>query len=90
MLHEFLSSNRDELIRRCRSKVSKRDSPPVTALELEYGVPLFLDQLVETLRCEQDAPPGAEARWDSCRLDRDGGCDRKQPYRSLAWQGAAR
>ena len=59
MLHEFLSSNRDELIRRCRSKVSKRDSPPVTALELEYGVPLFLDQLVETLRCEQDAPPPA-------------------------------
>ena len=54
MLHEFLSSHRDELIRRCRSKVSKRDSPPVTALELEYGVPLFLDQLVETLRCEQE------------------------------------
>lgn len=53
MLHEFLSSNRDELIRRCRSKVSKRDSPPVTERELEYGVPLFLGQLVEALRCEE-------------------------------------
>lgn len=52
MLHEFLTANRQELIRRCRSKVSKRDSPPVTPLELEYGVPLFLDQLVEALRCE--------------------------------------
>ena len=50
MLHEFLSANRDELIRRCRAKVSKRDSPPVTASELEYGVPLFLGQLVEALR----------------------------------------
>ena len=50
MLHEFLSSNRDELIRRCRSKVSKRSSPPVTASELEHGVPLFLGQLVEALR----------------------------------------
>lgn len=50
MLHEFLSSNRDELIRRCRAKVSKRDSPPVTQSELEYGVPLFLGQLVQALR----------------------------------------
>jgi hypothetical protein len=53
MLHEFLSANRDELIRRCRSKVSMRDSPPVSASELEYGVPLFLEQLVEALRCEK-------------------------------------
>ena len=56
MLHEFLSSNRNELIRRCRSKVSKRPSPPVTVRELEYGVPLFLAQLVEALRCEEENP----------------------------------
>jgi hypothetical protein len=53
MLHEFLSSNREELIRRCRSKVSKRASPPATELELEHGVPVFLDQLVEALRRDQ-------------------------------------
>jgi len=55
MLHEFLTANRNELIRRCRSKVSKRDSPPVGPVELEYGVPLFLDQLVEALRTQQHA-----------------------------------
>ena len=55
MLHEFLTANRNELIRRCRSKVSKRDSPPVGPVELEYGVPLFLDQLVEALRSQQHA-----------------------------------
>jgi hypothetical protein len=56
MLHEFLSANRNELIQRCRAKVSQRDSPPVTAVELEHGVPLFLEQLVEALRCEQQSP----------------------------------
>jgi hypothetical protein len=62
MLHEFLTSNRDELIRRCRSKVGKRDAPAVTSSELEYGVPLFLDQLVEALRSEQaSAAPGHSA-----------------------------
>jgi hypothetical protein len=60
MLHEFLSANRDELIRRCRAKVSKRDSPPVTASELEYGVPLFLGQLVEALRYAE--MPGSGGR----------------------------
>jgi hypothetical protein len=59
MLHEFLSSNREELIRRCREKVSKRPSPPVTSLELEHGVPLFLGQLVDALRYEQ-THPGAQ------------------------------
>jgi hypothetical protein len=53
MLHTFLTANRDELIRRCRSKVAQRNSPPVTSSELKYGVPLFLQQLVEALRCEQ-------------------------------------
>ena len=55
MLHEFVSSNRQELISRCRSKVGKRNSPPVSASELEYGVPLFLRQLVAALRIEQDS-----------------------------------
>jgi hypothetical protein len=59
VLHEFLVSNRKELIGRCRSKVSKRDSPLVTPLELEYGVPLFLDQLVEALRLDlANSAPG--------------------------------
>lgn len=56
MLHEFLIQNREELISRCRSKATKRDSPAVTALELEHGVPLFLEQLVEALRCEETKP----------------------------------
>jgi hypothetical protein len=56
MLHEFVTANREELIRRCRSKVSTRASPPVTSTELEHGVPLVLEQLVWALRCEEESP----------------------------------
>ena len=56
MLHEFVSSNRVELIRRCRSKVSERDSPPLDTAGLDHGVPLVLEQLVWALRSEQEKP----------------------------------
>jgi len=67
VLHEFLSENREELIRRCRAKVAKRAAPPVTALELEHGVPLFLEQLVEALRGEQGQPSNPDGVLDSRR-----------------------
>jgi hypothetical protein len=54
MLHEFISSNRDELIKRCRAKVAKRFSR-IPGPE-DHGVPLFLQQLVDTLRHEQADP----------------------------------
>jgi hypothetical protein len=53
MLHEFLTSNRETLIRRCREKVAKRFEPTETAATIDHGVPLFLQQLVDTLRDEQ-------------------------------------
>jgi len=56
MLYEFVTSNRAELVRRCRSKVSERDSPP-NAAALDHGVPLVLEQLVWALRSEQERPP---------------------------------
>jgi hypothetical protein len=49
-LQEFIGVNRDELIRRCRSKVSTRSIPPPTKAEIDHGIPMFLDQLVEELR----------------------------------------
>ena len=52
MLHEFLTSNRDLLIARCRDKVAKRFEPTIAG-SVDHGVPLFLQQLVETLQDEQ-------------------------------------
>ncbi len=57
MLHEFLTANRDDLIDRCRLKVVQRRAPKATDAELEHGVPLFLDQLVKTLRVEKTTDP---------------------------------
>ena len=53
MLHEFLATNRDNLVSRCRAKVAKRPSPPPTAAELTYGIPIFLNQIIKTLRLEE-------------------------------------
>ena len=69
MLHEFVSSNRAELVRRCQSKVSERDSPPRDAPGLDHGVPLVLEQLVWALRSEQErpSPPRGANRRASAR-----------------------
>ena len=57
MLHEFLTSNRADLIERCRLKVAERSAPRVTQAELTHGIPLFLDQLIKTLQVEQTSEP---------------------------------
>jgi len=54
MLHEFLTTNRQILISRCREKVAKRFEPSEAKAAIDHGVPLFLQQLVETLREEQN------------------------------------
>ncbi len=49
-LDNFIDTNRSELIRRCRAKVAVRSDPMPTVAEMNLGVPLFLDQLVEEMR----------------------------------------
>jgi hypothetical protein len=53
MLHEFLTTRRQILIDRCRENVAKRFQPTESAATIDHGVPLFLQQLVETLRKEE-------------------------------------
>src|SRR3982074_304784 len=57
MLHEFVTANRDEIILRCRAKVASRSVPPPTEAEIDHGVPLFLDQLVDALRLGLSSSP---------------------------------
>jgi signal transduction histidine kinase len=57
MMHEFLSNNRDDLITRCRVKVAHRPARDATDEQLQNGIPLFLDQLIQTLRVEQTSEP---------------------------------
>src|SRR5579864_1327360 len=57
VLHEFLTTNRDALVERCRLKVAQRLAPKVTDAELTHGIPRFLDQLIKTLQLEQTSDP---------------------------------
>jgi hypothetical protein len=49
MLEEFISIQRDEIIRRCRAKVAARSTPPATTSEIDHGVPMFLGQVIDAL-----------------------------------------
>ncbi len=49
-MHQFLTNNRDEIIARTRAKVALRDAPRPTAVEVDHGIPFFLDQLIATLQ----------------------------------------
>jgi hypothetical protein len=53
MLHEFLTANRRLLISRCREKSARRFKTSDTVTEIDHGVPLLLQQLVDILRSEQ-------------------------------------
>ena len=55
MLHEFITSNRSELIDRCHEKVAKRFEPSIPPALINNGVPLFLKQLSSTLAAEQQS-----------------------------------
>jgi signal transduction histidine kinase len=67
MLHEFLHENSMELVARCRSKVALRPAPPATPQEMEHGIPLFLQQLIRTLRMEQLPRDGSVAGRKAAR-----------------------
>ena len=62
MLHEFLSAHRSELIAHCRDKVARRYGAAKVPQVVDHGVPLFLAQLVETLKAEQATTVRAESQ----------------------------
>jgi signal transduction histidine kinase len=49
MLNEFIGLYREEIIKRCRAKVASRSIPAPTEAEIDHGVPLFLNQVVDAL-----------------------------------------
>ena len=62
MLHEFLTTNRADLILRCHLKVAKRIAPKAGVGDLDHGIPRFLDQLIKTLQLEQSSDPARGLR----------------------------
>ena len=64
MLHQFVTSNLPELITRCRNKMAERTAPAEPPASMGHGVPLFLQQVVDTLRLEHTAPGAPVAPED--------------------------
>ncbi len=56
MLHDFLMTNRALLIDRCRGMVAGRSPPKLARPELAHGIPIFLDQVAETLTLQHRCP----------------------------------
>jgi signal transduction histidine kinase len=57
MLYQFIALHRADIVTRTRERVRGRPWPSVSSHELEYGVPLFLTELFETLRLEATPTP---------------------------------
>ena len=72
MLHEFLSTHRDELIARTRAKVAQRGVPQADPAEIERGVPLFLTQLTHILADALGAVPSASSAAMAAEATRHG------------------
>jgi hypothetical protein len=53
-LQIFISTHREELIKRTRAKVAARASPPQTENDFEQGVPAFLSQLANALGDQEE------------------------------------
>jgi signal transduction histidine kinase len=60
MLHEFLTTHRQELIAICATKMFTGGEAPDVTAAMKHGVPQFLDQLVEALK--SDASPEHDDR----------------------------
>ena len=61
MLHEFIVAHRDQIITRCKERVATRPQSAHVPAEINSGVPLFLNQLVDTLRSPGDTDLGISA-----------------------------
>jgi len=58
MMYAFLERHRSDLIDRCMGKVAARPQRAVTEAQLANGVPMFLEQLIRTLKAEDAGRQG--------------------------------
>ena len=64
MLYKFLTTHRDELVKRCLTKATLRSelSPGADVEKTRFGIPLFLNQVIKTLEIEHaDVPSSSQS-----------------------------
>jgi signal transduction histidine kinase len=70
MLYEFLDANRAAVVERWRAKVAGRRAPHSRDPARDLGIPLFLGQVIETLRVEHGAGAAGARNPRTLRPDR--------------------
>lgn len=56
MLSEFLSENKKEIIKLCKTKVLEASESKPTSALLDAGLPIFYDEVIEVLQRTSDSP----------------------------------
>ncbi|MHC5730820.1 MAG: hypothetical protein ACYTXY_43305, partial [Nostoc sp.] len=54
MLHEFLLAERDEILALCSKKIARLADSRISSDEMERGLPVFYNELIEVLRADTD------------------------------------
>jgi signal transduction histidine kinase len=67
VLHDFIKTNRTVLIDQCRAMVASRSEAKPAGNDLTHGIPMFLDQLIDTLALEQSPESMSGATADHPR-----------------------
>ncbi|MEH1953923.1 sensor histidine kinase [Nostoc sp.] len=65
MLHEFLLAERDEILALCSKKIARLADSMSSSDEMERGLPVFYDELIEVLRADADIDESGEAHNSS-------------------------
>ncbi|MEH1983624.1 MAG: hypothetical protein V7L27_30895 [Nostoc sp.] len=60
MLHEFLLAERDEILALCSKKIARLADSMSSSDEMERGLPVFYDELIEVLRADADIDESRE------------------------------
>ncbi|MHC5918244.1 MAG: hypothetical protein ACYTXE_46500, partial [Nostoc sp.] len=60
MLHEFLLAERDEILALCSKKITGLGDSMSSSDEMERGLPVFYDELIEVLRADADIDESRE------------------------------
>jgi signal transduction histidine kinase len=53
MLYEFLSANKEQVVANCNVLVARQSAVHLSSAAISHGIPIFLEQLINTLRVEQ-------------------------------------
>jgi signal transduction histidine kinase len=57
MLYQFLLNERDGILALCREKLSELSEPRGSSEEMELGLPVFYEELIEVLRLDENDSP---------------------------------